>query len=170
MLSKSMHVAANGKSFLIFRAGIVFHCVYVKTHIYTLYISAYIYIHYVEKYFIFSFKYKDVQGSASDYGKSKQSLWCLFLRTFQSYFKRLDTQSPFKIVTIIRLSVLTIWYLSQRGWVFVQPVPLNYFWAHNTMYSDKPHVLLIQIPFIRTLETFLDASSGKLAKKWVKKL
>ena len=26
-------------------------------------------------------------------------------------------------------------------------------------------MLLIQIPFIRTLETFLDASSGKLAKK-----
>ena len=56
-----------------------------------------------------------------------QSLWSLFLRTLQSYFKRLDAQSPFKIVTIIRLSVLTIWYLSQRGWVFVQPVPLNYF-------------------------------------------
>ena len=70
---------------------------------------------------------KYVQGSVSDYGKSKQSLWFLFLRTFQSYFKTLDTQSPFKIVNIIRLSVLTIWYLSQRGWVFVQPIPLNYF-------------------------------------------
>ena len=166
MLSKSIHVAANGKSSLIFRAGIVFHCMSTNTHIYTLYISAYRYTYiYVEKYFTFSFKYKYVQGSVSDYGKSKQSLWLLFLRTFQSYFKTLDTQSPFKIVNIIRLSVLTIRYLSQRGWVFVQPIPLNYFWAHNTIYSGKPHALLIQIPFIRTLETFLDASSGKLAKK-----